>query len=80
MDGLTKAQRCALEWMENNSESFDGMAAANGSQLRMLVKMKSAGLVKFVGYGTYDAGNPDREYPIFAITDAGLAAIDKEHP
>jgi hypothetical protein len=75
---LTKAQREFLIEAEHCSrdKELDGIAA-KGSRRAMAVSLKAAGLLRYVGEGPCVDDEVDawKEWPIYAITDAGREAL-----
>jgi hypothetical protein len=77
---MTKAQweflNCALRAQDFGGN--DGACAKGARQQEMAHRLSRAGLVRFVGPGIEEDGDPDREWPIYEITDAGRAALSDE--
>lgn len=48
---------------------------AKGSTRKLAERLQREGLVYYVAHGLEDGGHPDHEFPIYAITDAGKAAL-----
>lgn len=76
---MTKAQRRMLMDAERMPRlGFDGVLG-KGPRARVAAALAKAGLLKYVGHGAEADGDgftcSDREWPIFAITDAGRAAL-----
>jgi hypothetical protein len=77
---LTEAQRRMLVDAERMPGlGFDGVVG-KGARGRMAVALLKAGLLHYVGHGEEADGDGfslgrNREWPIYAITDAGLAAL-----
>lgn len=68
---LMNAERCA------ENKEVDGVSV-KGSTRKSALALEAAGLLRFEGYGpNVDSENgDDQEWPIYAITDAGLARLD----
>ena len=79
---LTPAQRAFLELVEECTppaeravrHEFNG-AVARGATLRCATRLEALGLVTYVGHGPVDDEDHDKEWPIYAVTDAGRATL-----
>jgi hypothetical protein len=63
---------------------FDGVVS-KGPRAKSIKALESAGLLRFAGYGVECDGDgyslqPERERPIYEITDAGRAALSAPSP
>lgn len=78
---LTVAQRIALQFVRRVCDSpafgheVDGACPRRG-QVQMFERLRLLGLLADAGYGV-DADDHDREVQLYAITDAGRAAISR---
>ena len=74
-DLLENADECTPPSPRAVRNHFTG-TGARGATLRCAMKLQSLGLLEYVGHGRCeDDDNGDREHPVFAITEAGRAAL-----
>ena len=76
---LTDAQTSTLARAVSlqDEHGCDGVFPRGSAQMLMFSRLEDFWLLKFVGFGGNVDGDTDREVPIYEITDAGRAALER---